>query len=290
MIVTDRFVLLNFPRTGSTFARDAVARAYGVGGWFGAVRRVLASTPGFRELWLPIDRTETAARARRRSQHGAYSQIPKSARGLPVVSVVRCPYDRAVSLFEARFWRDQPCADVAALRARAPRFPDITFSEYLELAHEFGRADVSRGRPPAGDVGVQTLHHLKFYARDVDAMMACVAAGGVDAGAHRALLGEVRYLRHERLGAELADFLEGVGLEPRRVAPIRRLPPRNRARARAGRPWTDYFSPTERATFRRRERVLFELFPEYDVDPAPGAATPAAGRPRRDEPSEETGF
>ena len=86
MIITPHMVLLNYPRTGSTWARGVLRRLHGVEGRTLAQR--LAGTRlgwrGFHELTLPIDRTTTALREGRRSQHGSYRQIPSwAARAAP---------------------------------------------------------------------------------------------------------------------------------------------------------------------------------------------------------------
>jgi len=84
MIITEDFVLLNFPRTGSTFVRNVVKRLYGgkEGGVLTRLRSALSwSKPRLRELILPIDRTISALEQKRRSQHGSCAQIPARASG-----------------------------------------------------------------------------------------------------------------------------------------------------------------------------------------------------------------
>ncbi len=102
MILTDQFVLLNYPRTGSTFVREALGSIYGQ-----SARRLQWLLPAkrkFRELLLPINRTTAALESGRRSQHGCYSQIPASHRGKPVLCVTRNPLERVVSQYEHGFW------------------------------------------------------------------------------------------------------------------------------------------------------------------------------------------
>ena len=71
-------VLLNYPRTGSTWARGVLRRLHGVE--HNALARPLAGTRvgwrGFHELMLPIDRTATARRAHVTLKSSALTHTP----------------------------------------------------------------------------------------------------------------------------------------------------------------------------------------------------------------------
>lgn len=262
MILTDRFVVLNFPRTGSTFVRAALRRVYG--------RRLDARTlrdrfpwkpPQFRELELPIDRTYKAERLGRRSQHGRWGQIPESHRHLPVVSVVRHPLDQAVSLFLHHDWWKAPPADESDLRHRFPAWPRLTFAEYLDFEHELALPDVLKGVRPAAEIGCLTAHFLRFYSRDPDGTL----AGRLESGEIAAALPPIRWLRHEVLIDDLCEFLEEVGLAHRAVAAVRRHPRVNVSRDRRDLHWRAFYTPAQEALKRHRERLLFGLFPHLDA-------------------------
>jgi len=78
MIITDDFVMLNFPKTGSSFAREALKRLY-------ANRNII-------ELMLP---KITEKRYRDRvDQHGTFRQIPLAHKNKPVLSITRNPLSR----------------------------------------------------------------------------------------------------------------------------------------------------------------------------------------------------
>lgn len=265
MILTERFVLLNYPRTGSTFVRAALRALHGLeGSRLPAV--LLRWTPRgrrCRELTLPIERTASARRAGRRSQHGALHQIPASHRHLPVVSVTRHPLDREVSQYEHGFWREHPPAPLETLLARFPAWPALSFGEYRALQAEHGRADVLQGAPLRAEVGAQTLHFLRFFHPNPDAALAQLDDARIDDGSLLRELPPVRFLHTERLVPELRAFLHEHGFEPRATAFLEDWAPVNAAASRAGRPWSDYFDAEEERRFRREERLLFQLFPEY---------------------------
>ena len=265
MILTHRFVMLNYPRTGSTFVRDALRTLLSErGGVRAALARRLRPSPApFRELLLPIDRTLSAQREGRRSQHGCYAQIPRSHRGLPVVSVARHPLDREVSQYEHRFWIEHPPAALDALRARFPSFPELEFHEYLAMQAEHGLANVLKGARLRADVGPNTLHFLRFYHPEPDRALARLTDSAVDDGSLLRELPRVRFLHTERLRPELRALLHEFDFEPAQTAFLEDAPSLNAAVARAGRPWSEYFTPEAERVFRRKERLLFQVFPEY---------------------------
>jgi hypothetical protein len=287
MILTEQFVLLNFPRTGSTFARAAVKKLYERRNG-PSPRQAPSARPGnptaIRELLLPIDRTISAFRTKRHSQHGSFGQIPPTDQGKPVVSVIRNPFDLIVSHFEHGFWKENPIADEKALRARFGSYPDLDFDEYLAMAEEFGLPDVLKGRRIDADVGPQTIHFIRFFFRDPDAVLDRLTDEYIDRREFVGELPEIRFLHTENLRRELRDFLVSVGFLPEETEFIESLPRKNVAASRRNRPWAEYYDDERMRAIRRKERMLFLLFPEYDVDPRAngndGPAAPPCGERR----------
>lgn len=265
MIVTDSFVVLNFPRTGSTFVRSAL-QALRPRRW--DPRRLLGRSPpplrGFRELLLPIDRTANAERLGRRSQHGRWGQIPESHRHLPVVSVVRHPLDLAVSHFMHDLWRRQPPADETELRRRFPRWPDLPFGEFLEFLHEFALPDTLKGVRPAAEIGWTTAQFLRFYGRDPDALLASATDARIDSGELARELPPIHWLRHHRLTDDLVEFLGGMGCSRRQLARVRGHRRENVSGARAGKDWRSYFTPGQEALARHHDRLILGMFPDLE--------------------------
>lgn len=264
MILTDRFTCLNYPRTGSTFVRTVLRRAYGQDreGLHGKLAAWLSpwwSLGRFRELALPIYRTASARRAGHKSQHGAVHQIPRRQRDLPIVSVLRHPLDRAVSQYEHGFWRTSPPGDLDAIRARFASFPEIDFGDYLELQRTFGRADVLQGSHVDEDIGPDTLHFVRFFAPNPELALSRLTSATVDSGAALEDLADVRFLRFEHLTEDLVGFLLEVGFSERSLDFVGQLPRINAADSRRGRTWHDYFTPELEAAYRSRERLLFRI-------------------------------
>ena len=271
MIITPQMVLLNYPRTGSTWARGVVRHLHGVeaSGLARRLARTRLGWRGFHELTLPIDRTASARRERRRSQHGSWRQIPGWARGREVVSVGRDPLVQLESMYHHGFWRDHPPAPLDEVRRVLPSFPELDLGEYLTLLERFALPDVLQGARPPAEVGVLTAHFLRFFHPRPDEVLRGLTDEDLDGERLLAELPPVRLLRTERLRAELGEVLRAQGHAPSAIeeamdhsdALHRNASPRRAGRARAG------LTAELRERVAHRERLLVRLFPALEAAP-----------------------
>lgn len=267
MIVTDRFVFLAFPRTGTTFVRGALRELYlrtepGVLARLGVLR---SPSPGrLRELILPVTDTVMAERAERTSQHGSYRQIPPDARHLPVFSVARDPLDQVVSAYEHGFWRANPIWDVTELTETYPGYPGLRFEQFVDMMLDYGVRNLLKGRIVPAEVGFLTLRFLRFYATDPERALDTLTDDSIESERFRQEIAPVRFVHLENLVPELRGFLAEMGFPEATTQFMLHLPRVNAAAARRGTGWPDYYTPELRERVRHAERVLFRVFPEYD--------------------------
>ena len=167
MIITDDFVVLNLPKTGSTFVRTVLRkvhqarleqRSLGVRVVQGlGIRR----RPFFEELMVPNIMVRNANG--REHQHGTWVQIPEAHRHKPVVSVMRNPYERLISSYEFRWWVKVPPMPEDELRVHLPTFPELTLEEFLQLRN----LEMRYSRiPPIRlgiHVGLQTVQFIQMF-------------------------------------------------------------------------------------------------------------------------------
>ena len=105
MIITDSFVFLNYPKTGSTFVREALSELY--------KKKQKKRWPWSRnkryfEMYeAPDVREMSQQRYGNPNPHGTYWQIPERAQHLPVYSVFRDPFRRVPSLYHYADWKKQ---------------------------------------------------------------------------------------------------------------------------------------------------------------------------------------
>lgn len=267
MTITDRFVFIAFPRTGTHFVRAALESLYrrtepGLLARLGVTR---APRPDrFREFVQPIDHTSSAERAGTHSAHGGCSQIPGWARHLPVISSMRHPLDLLVSAYEYRGWQRRPVWDVSTLERAYPGYPELRFDQYVAMMHHYGVRDLLKGGTPGADVGHLTLRFLRFFCGEPERVVTSLTDEAIDRELFRQDLAPVRFLRTESLVADLRAFLEEVGFPPETTRFMLRLPELNRATARHRKPWRAYYSAELEAAVRHKERALFRLFPQHD--------------------------
>ena len=256
MIATDRFVYIHQPKTGGTFVTK--------------VLRELEGELATRELRV---RTPRTAFVRSKLKHGTCRDIPRALRGLPVWTTVRNPYDQYVSEYAFGWWRrdDYPRhfrRRVRGFAERYPDYPDLSFGDFLRLYHEaFGRTRRSRDFEGADGVGWLTERFLRYYARRPRTLTRRLRSGD-GLATLRAHLYDVRYLRMDDLNAEVHRALLDAGLPEARVAFVldwgRVLPENAVAQSRA-RDWERYYTPALKAHVRRNDRLLFEMFPAFDL-------------------------
>ncbi len=249
MILTPDFVYIHHPKTGGTFVTNVLSRLYG------------GRDGGFQDV----------------AKHATCSDIPEEHRGKPIVSAIRNPYDRYVSQYRFAWWKlhpDQYCGE-EAMRARHPHYPDLTFSEFLDLANtlfvncHMGKPTgfVNRNFPPDRGPGWHTEQFVRFYFREPREAFARLDEAALDSGSFRKDMFDVRFLPVEGLNESLYALLLEHGHAPEDIAFIRgseKIFPVEGGRDLEDR-WQDYYTPEIRSFVRTRERLLFELFPQFDA-------------------------
>lgn len=207
MIITDHFVMLNFPKTGTTFAREAVKAVYGQKEgrpWQWAARFGLYRPP-VQELLLPkLYGTEPAGYI---DQHGIYQQIPVEHASKQVVSIIRNPLEKFISSYVFEWWRKHPSEEMRA----HPKFPDLSLADYFDFSATQG----SHGLGPA------TFAFIRFYSPDPAKVAQRVHAGE----SLEENVPPITFLRQETLREDLLRFLEGLGIPHTRR--MNHIPDRN---------------------------------------------------------------
>lgn len=266
MIVTDRFVAINFPKTGSSFVRRVLKQLHNYDAPQNRLRRRIGLTDrsGVVELILPqIDRQYPPNQA---GQHGTVRQIPGPLRDRPIMSVMRNPLERYVSTYLFGWWKKNPQAPVEELLQDYPSYPELTFGEYLEMMNTFGRRNRLGGIQLRADVGFQTVQFLQFFCEDPERLLNDLDDDSVEQQTYRDAMAEVTFLHQERLNEELHNFLIEAGYPETDVAFVMRADPVNVTPGKTGdSDIAAHYSKALANQIVQQERVLFDLFPEYRI-------------------------
>lgn len=246
MLITSQFVVLNLPKTGSSFVREVIKRIYARRRWRWRADRFL------KELMLP----RGGGRYPGVDQHGWATQVPAAYRHLPLVSVVRSPYERLLSVYEFRWWADHPNLPVAELVRHFPHFPELTLEDFIRL-WDWEVTDRLGGSNPLG-LGHQTVQFVNFFFRDPQRALRSLSDDYVDSGAFRADMADVTFLRQERLRNELASWLQRFAFAEHEVELCRNHPQVNRTVGGVA-PRPSLWTPRALEAVATRERFLLRM-------------------------------
>lgn len=266
MVITDQFVMLNLPKTGSSFARKALKRVHHYDALPNKILRKL-SLPGSSmiEMYLPsLDRRFPEGL---QDQHGTYRQIPEGHRHKTVVSVIRNPFDRYVSAYLYGWWKTNLHTTKKRLQEAFPCFPDLSFGEYYEMIKLFGRENRLKGISPKIDLGFYTIQFIQFFFREPEKTLRLIDGDYLKQKRYLHDMAEVVFLHQENLNGELYDFLRSLGYPERDIGFIRNAEKVNvTPRGDNQRRWEDLCSEDLRADILNKDRLIFELFPEFRLD------------------------
>jgi len=263
MIFTDRFVYVHEPKTGGSFVTAALLRLYGL-----ELSRRL-------RLEAMLRGQATRANARYGSftyhnlKHGTCSQVPPPHREKPVLATVRGPYEMYVSQYEYGWWRRRGMlrhfAAVPGFRRRFPRFPDLRFPEFVELWDAAMGDPDGEGRGGTGR-GAWTRQFIRFYFREPEQAHAWPDHLLRDPEVRRGAMPRIHFVRTDRVREGLHAFLLDRGYRPEDAGFVlemeKVLPGKGRSDDQR---WERYYTPELKDRVRRRERLLLEIFPDFDV-------------------------
>lgn len=261
MLITDQFVMINFPKTGSAFSRDALKRIHKTGNLRRALERRGFAKPALRELLMVpfyFTKEQESANGRPDSEHGCVTQVPADHRGKAIVSVMRDPVSRLVSLYEFRSWAKHPFPGKQQLTEWFPKFPNLSFEEFYRYIHELS---LSFAQPPGlqTEVGPLTTQFIRFYARDPLKTILSLREDTDLRKDYDLHFPKVHFLHTENLNRELHSLLLEFGYPKEKIAFILEKEKMNTSeRTRAA-----YLTPELIARLHRSERFFYQLFPEY---------------------------
>jgi hypothetical protein len=196
MIITNSFVWVNYPKTGSTFVREVLREIYSkiesesnpnnkktlfnfkylikkLERKFNnySLRGLVELHLGNKKQWMleilyPELRSSAGGRYGRPTPHGTISQIPKKFVDLPIVSAIRNPVSRYISTYNYSDWKkcDQLPDSRQAILSKFPDFPNLdfqTFLIYFDYYYKIGKCFIGS---KAYDVGPLSYDFLNFFA------------------------------------------------------------------------------------------------------------------------------
>jgi CubicO group peptidase (beta-lactamase class C family) len=273
LIITEKFVLLNFPKRESHLARKAVLELYGG-------LRGRGAGAGWDDAFIQEVRPRIQRRRRQQSRSPAaipfsYHELPEAHAGKPAVMVMRDPFKQLIASFKRGLWARHPPLPAERIKAAFPQFPEMSFTDFWNFQHTLYLQHLLGGAQPTANIGPQSLEMLMHLAAKPGEIVASISDDYIDSGRYLDDIPPITFLRQEHLTRELHDYLLDLGYPAERLAFILEMESESVPLGQEQLGDIDtYFTPALKRQFRYRERALFELFYNYTSPLTRGPAAP----------------
>lgn len=202
MIITDQFIMLNFPKTGSSFSRKMIKKAY-------ANAQTENTNLVCEELILPNIRNQIAQG--KSDHHGTYSQIPEELRNRIVFSIIRNPLDRFLSLFAFGAWKQSPPIPLSEIRKQFPNFPNLEIDDFIRLQNQSIKYRVGFDIGKI-EIGIQSIQLVQMFFEEPEVILKKLFTGSYSSKDEiLSEIGNIKFLKQENLRDELISLLIGFG-------------------------------------------------------------------------------
>ena len=249
VFISSHFVMLHFPKTGSSFARKALEAAY-------EKRRKRTNDPRLAWREEPSPNIRVAGALHKKDQHGCFCQIPTEDLHKPIFSIVRHPFDRLVSMFKYRYWASVTQVPPEVISERFPAFPALSLEEYrrfqnLSISYRLGFS------LEQVCVGHQTVQFIQMFFREPRRVLEGLTDDYLDSVDFHQDMGDVTFLLTETLRSDLQSLLEGFGFSNPELEHIETL---RRSNVSPALQTPAQLDASEMEAFCREERLLFRVF------------------------------
>ena len=264
MIITDKFVMLNFPKTGSTFAREAIKLVYGKKdlNYKNFFYKTGILTPGIFELILP--KIDEGPYNGIMDQHGKYIQIPLKHRDKPILSIIRNPFSRYVSSYFFNWWKEVLPVDLKTILEFYPSFPDLSFKEFYDYNYHFNSDIHLRGITPQLIMGETSLYFIHFFSKDSISLLKRINTDYFENKEFIKDFSHIHFIHQENLVSELKSFLIEQGFSKSKIDRVDQLKRINENKyPEKIKNFMDMYDDELVKKVLLHDRFLFELFPEY---------------------------
>ena len=182
------------------------------------------------ELLLPENRADVGGRAGLSTPHGTRRQIPIRHRGKAIISSIRCPLDRCLSLYMYGDWKsdDQLPDKREEIAGLFPSYPALTIDEFIRYMHRYYSGSVQVAGE-SFELGPQSADFLSFFSLCSDS-----GSGLFSFETWKELeltLNEVTFLDSKDINRQLFSTLMRVGYNPRDIDFVLSMKPVNESRA-----------------------------------------------------------
>lgn len=269
MLITKDFIMLNLPKTGSTFTRTVIKKLYR-DKYESFIKKVCYKLRLIDRELIELRMPNIKMPNKSFDQHGTFSQIPHKYLNKQIVTTIRNPYSRFLSNYEFRSWANpkQLTVDEAIIDEKFPTFPDLGMDDYVDLCvmGENTRLKFITGNPEnINELGEQTIQFVQMYFKDPKAAIVKMDSEYINSGKYKKDMANIQFLKQEHLKDDLYSFLLQFNFTEKELAFIKDYKKMNvtksKVKDRMGL-WTT--KAIEYVT--NRERFLIQILKDLGID------------------------
>ncbi|MEX2409819.1 MAG: hypothetical protein WD607_00365 [Candidatus Paceibacterota bacterium] len=263
MLITDSFLMLNLPKTGSTFARKVIKKAYGefepslkdkVKWKLGLTEKKVKEL--FLENLMVNHRND-------KTQHGIYDQIPDEYKNsdYEIVSIMRDPFTAYISRYNFKFWQKVRHPNTDLGKNKFPHFPDLTLSEYIDFcnmdhSHRLQGVTLNKGV----SLGQLSLQYIQMFSKEHKKVLPMINKTFLNSDEMKDYFPNITFLKTENLNNDLFQFLSSKGVSKENLAFLRT---ERKINVSTTKKYKDYLTKDIVDKIMDLEWFLFSLYPEY---------------------------
>lgn len=221
MLLTKDFIVLNIPKTGSTFVRHCVKKLFHSKRHRGIFRFVPNIFNKFQIEELQSPNIKIRNDLKYQDQHGCYIQIPKKHKTKLILINYRDPLERFVSLYNSQHWRVRNFVPIEIVSKKIPSFPDLNISEYFEyqqLNKIYARLG---GIIPNANIGNQSIQFIQMVFKNPSQILKTISNSYIDSGNFKKDLPKIKMINTNTIRTDLIYFLGTYGFSERELSFIR---------------------------------------------------------------------
>ena len=259
MVITNDFVFLHLPKTGGTFCETHIMRLY---------------RQSNRERLKNILQRKPVRWGLSTRKHSGLHAIPRYARNLPKIGCIRNPYDRWVSRYEYKIYKNYPevVPNLTRIKEEFPQFPDISLTEFIKLSNKyFTRVQNHSGKSEEEKIGFYSEQFIGMYCHKPGEILKLPKEEITAELIRNKIAPDITFLQTHNLNQELHDYLTQFNHNPGGLKSILQSPKILPEKSGPGslRPngaWRTYFTEESVEIVNDKEALIFELFPQFKIE------------------------
>lgn len=225
MIITNKFVVINNPKTGSTFLRHCIKLIY-------ERRRntscFLKRAINFKKYSI-IEHYTPHPILKYLEQHGCVDEIPKRHKTKQIISVIRMPLSKITSEYHFGWWKENSRLMEDVLRKHLPMFPNLSPKDFV-IYNELLNQELLKfyNIPQNIIIGNQSIEFIRLFFKNHKYVLKNKLSNEYFiTGEFINDMSQVYFLKQHELQKGLISFLKTQGFAPDELELISKIPKQN---------------------------------------------------------------